>query len=130
MKRHRLAVFILLILAYVFSSTAYSGNLLMMIAPLLGKKGNAAYGDMNTVVKLISVSSGGADSLTADWLPSEDVQTQPAQMRYTLHVSTDEQFLPSAVTAKGTVIGKETLTVTDLQPNTQYFVRGYRRQRQ
>ncbi len=41
MKRHRLAVFILLILAYVFSSTAYSGNLLMMIAPLLGKQQKA-----------------------------------------------------------------------------------------
>ncbi|MGR0482880.1 MAG: Lcl domain-containing protein [Candidatus Electronema sp. V4] len=117
-----LAVSVLIISACIVSSTAYSGNLLMMIAPLLAQKGGGANGDINTVVKLISVSSGSADSLTADWLPSKDVQTQPAQMRYTLHVSTDEKFLPSAATAKGTVVGKETLTVTGLQPNIQYFV--------
>ncbi len=117
-----LAVSVLIISACIVSSTAYSGNLLLLIAPLLGKNGGGTNGDVNTVVKLISVSSGTADSLTADWLPSQDVQTQPAQMSYTLHVSTDEKFLPAAATAKGSVVGKETLTVTGLQANTQYFV--------
>ncbi len=122
MKHHRLVVSVLILFACVFSSTAsHSGKLLMMIPPLLAKK-TPSYGDMNTMVKLISVSSGSSNSLTADWLPSQDIQTPASQIRYTLHVSTVENFLPSAVTAKGTVVGKETLTVTGLQANTQYFV--------
>ncbi len=121
MRHPRLSVVILVALACVIASTAYSGNLLLMIAPLLGKK-SSSYGDMNTVAKLISVSSGSSDSLTADWLPSQDNQTSASQIRYTLHFSTDENFLPSAATAKGSVVGKETLTVTGLEPDTQYFV--------
>ena len=92
-----------------------------IISLLLNRDKSIPYTELNEPVKLISVSSGNSDSLTADWLPSEDTQTPHAQMRYTLHVSTDEGFEPSAATTKGSVTGKETLTVSGLQPDTQYF---------
>ncbi|WP_417913186.1 DUF1566 domain-containing protein [Candidatus Electronema sp. TJ] len=123
MQPRRLSVLAVSVLIIFVSSTAsHSGKLLLMLPPLLAKKSGSSYGDMNTMVKLISVSSGSADSLTVDWLPSQDIQTPASQIRYTLHVSTAENFLPSAATAKGTVVGKETLTATGLQANTQYFV--------
>ncbi|MCI5150347.1 MAG: fibronectin type III domain-containing protein, partial [Candidatus Electrothrix sp. MAN1_4] len=92
-----------------------------IISLLLNRDTSIPYAELNEPVKLISVSSGNSDSLTADWLPSEDSATPASLMRYTLHVSIDEGFEPSAATAKGSVTGKETLTVTGLQPDTQYF---------
>ncbi|MCI5219195.1 MAG: fibronectin type III domain-containing protein, partial [Candidatus Electrothrix sp. LOE2] len=119
-----------LLAAVVFLGTLPVGTLAadpgkLVIAPiislLLNRDKSIPYAELNKPVKLISVSSGNSDSLTADWLPSEDTATPASLMRYTLHVSTDEGFEPSAATAKGSVIGKETLTVTGLQPDTQYF---------
>ncbi|WP_446011881.1 fibronectin type III domain-containing protein [Candidatus Electrothrix sp.] len=92
-----------------------------IISLLLNRDKSIPYSELNEPVKLISVTSGNSDSLTADWLPSADSETPVSLMHYTLHVSTDEGFEPSAATAKGSVTGKETLTVTELQPDTPYF---------
>ena len=52
MRYSPLSVVILAALPCVIASTAYSGNLLLMIALLLGKK-SSSYEDMNTAKELM-----------------------------------------------------------------------------
>lgn len=81
-----------------------------------------AYSHTPDMVQLVDVSSTAPDQLTVNWLPTQDDATPHSNLRYQVHLSTQESFYPNQSNVRAEVIGGITATISDLQPSTRYFV--------
>ncbi len=71
---------------------------------------------------LVSVTSLGESSAEASWLPVS-TETDTGAVVYTVHVSTEPQFLPTGATAYLQVTDASSATLENLTNDTQYYVR-------
>jgi hypothetical protein len=107
LKRHSFAIpFICLVLTACSGGSGGTGD------PVVGL----------SMVDFVAASSIDAGVITAEWMPVTDSSTSHADMVYTIHVSTQDGFIPDDSTALKTVTGEVSTNVEGLQPATVYYV--------
>jgi len=74
-------------------------------------------------VTLVQANSLATNSIQLDWLPTFDNDTPGSRIRYVLHASQQEGFVPDSSTARTEVTDNATGTINGLTAATTYYVK-------
>ncbi|MCG5495845.1 DUF4214 domain-containing protein [Ectothiorhodospira variabilis] len=73
--------------------------------------------------ELVSTSVVGSDSASLSWLPARAPGLASDEITYTVHLSDEADFIPSADTAYETVTGQHYALLGDLEADRRYYAR-------
>lgn len=79
------------------------------------------YGQTNLSASLVLMVATGMDKVEMAWIPGSDRNTPEEAVKYDIHLSTTEDFIPDASTLKQTVNGENQAEVTGLTSGTLYY---------
>lgn len=79
------------------------------------------YGKTNLSASLVLMVAAGMDKMKMAWIRGSDGNTPEEMVKYDIHLSTTEDFIPGSSTLKKTVNGENQAEITGLTSGTIYY---------
>ena len=110
-----------------FSYKAYDGKVYSNVAKVTIDVAPVAALSTDTTAPsratILSINSPSSNKITLFWIGSEDSETPPSDLRYEVHCSTQQGFVPEDSTKKIAIKGALEADVEGLDEETLYYVR-------